>query len=376
MITEFTYCDNPEAEVPKMFIDKEVGGRDEDGNPNIDGSLFMKELMCLSDQLGKKTIEVWINSPGGIVTEGMKIYTAMLESKATVNTYCFGMAASIAGVIFQAGNNRCMLDFSSLMYHNPYQDDGDKDKGLEAIRQQIVTMIATRTGKDADTIAKVMNKETWILADEALENGFCDTVKPSDARNRKKITVGLDVRAKWLAANNVYNRLTEKPKTTTMKTVLNKLGLNEEATETAALEALDKIETLNKKTMDELQKKYDALHAELEKCKEEIKKAKAKAEEEAECKAYEEVKNLVAAGKIKNDAATIAIYKNLAIEKPEAFKAIVDTMPINKTAPVFAATVKTMDAKNAAHTEAITMGLKVGSAAYYNNLKLHELKKR
>lgn len=387
MLNSFKYCQDPSAEVPKMFIDQEIGS---DKPEDIDGSVFMRELLCLSDEMGKKNIEVWINSPGGVVVEGMKIYTAILESKAKVDTYCFGMAASIAGVIFQAGRNRCMLDFSVLMYHNPYNPDGEKDKGLEALRQSIITMVSKRSGKSEDEVAKIMNKETWILADEALEAGFCDDVRASDEKNKKKFQ-STDAKAKWMASNIAFNR-TKQPKT--MKLVMNKLGLNEDANEASVLSAIASIEAVNKKTIADLEDKKAKMEDELKALKaelEEMKKAKNEAEEEAKAKAEEEaknakkkaeeeaeekVKNLVAAGKIKNDAAIIASFKTLAINDAETFKALSESLPVNKKAPEFKQEVKAKEIANSVKTAAIHMGLKPGSAGYYNYIKANEIKNK
>lgn len=251
MVKEFKYCDNPNAEVPRMFIDKEIGGKDSDGNPNIDGNLFLKELMCLSDVMGKSRIEVWINSPGGIVTEGQSIYAAILESKANVDTVCYGVAASIAGVIFQAGKRRIMLDFAHLMYHPAYSEDGRKDKGLEALNNAICKMIATRTGKGEDEIWGIMNrgrmddKGTWIGAEEAANDGFCDEKRNSDARNSFSSDGNVSIDGVWRRANKVFNRIIEQPKIKKMNKILNKaLGLHEEASEEAAVAAFD---VLNKK---------------------------------------------------------------------------------------------------------------------------------
>lgn len=398
MAQEFRYCDNAEADIPRMFIDKEIGGKDTDGNPNIDGNAFRKELMHLSDTLGKKRIEVWINSPGGLVTEGQSIYAAILESNAIVDTVCYGMAASIAGVIFQAGHKRIMLDFANLMYHPAYNEGGTMDKGLEALNKAICTMIAKRTGKTEEEIWKIANrgraddKGTWIQADEAKINGFCDEVRASDAKN-KNILLLDNLTSIWKSANKVYNRAsTPQPiKDKKMKTVLNKLGLNEEASEASALAV---VETMNK-NMESLQKKYDALNAEMEKCKGEMDAMKAKAkeddekmkakakedEEAAKAKAKEdgekEAKNAVtaavAAGKIKNDATIVAALEKSYSENPASTKALIEAMPINKLAPSFKAASEDEIKDSKAEQHARNAGLKPGTAKWYNAVKAFQM---
>lgn len=396
MVKDFKYCENPDAEVPRMFIDKEIGGKDADGLPNIDGNSFLKELMYLSDVLGKSKGEVWINSPGGIVTDGQSIYASILESKATVDTVCYGIAASISGVIFQAGRKRIMMDYAHLMYHPAYSSDGKVDKGLLALNNAICTMVAKRTGKTEDEIWAIMNrgrmddKGTWISAEEALEMGFCDEIRHSDAKN--SIEEG-SINSIWKSANIIYNRVIEQPKKYKMKQVLNKLGLVEDANETSALAA---IEALNKKaeTMeDAFNKKCDELKAkqkevdDMKNAMEEDKKAKAKAMEEedkAKAKTEEEDKaknadltitKAVADGKIKNEATVIAGYKALFIANPVETGKVIEALPINKSAAVFTPTSGTEIQDSEAESIARTSGLKPGSAAWYNSIKIYELQK-
>src|SRR5580693_4406944 len=137
------YCTDTSAEEPIMLINKHIGFDEKDGQ-GIDGSLFQAELLAL-DRIGKKRIQVWINSPGGTVMDGYNIYNAILKSDTKVDTYCVGICASIAAVIFQAGRKRIMADYGLLMYHNPYGGTGGDE--LDAMRNSICTMIAVSTGK-------------------------------------------------------------------------------------------------------------------------------------------------------------------------------------------------------------------------------------
>lgn len=395
MVKDWKYTDNPEAEVPRMFIDKEIGGKDADGTPNIQGNDFLKELMCLSDEMGKKTIEVWINSPGGIVTEGQSIYTAILESKANVNTICYGIAASIAGVFFQAGKKRIMMDHANLMYHPAYSPDGVVDKALVALNKSICIMVAKRTGKTEDDIWAIMNrgrlddKGTWIGAKEALEMGFCDEIRNSDAKNNIE---GENVHSIWTKANKVFNRVSEKPKPKTMKTVLAKLKLNEEASEAAAIIAIDAMN----KSMEDLKSAYDKkmkecddLKAKMDemdkKAKAEAEDAKAKAEEEdkkAKAKKMEDDKNAaevaitnaVKEGRIKNDVKIIETYKANYIANPEGTKAIIESLALNQISPKFVNEGAKIE-DNEFEQSARMNGLKPGTAGWYNHIKAGQLAK-
>jgi ATP-dependent protease ClpP protease subunit len=230
------YCENIAAEIPVMFIDKAIGDTtDEKGKiieKGIDGDKFMKEMLYLSDTLNKKTIEVWINSPGGLVTKGQSIYHGILTSKANVNTICYGIAASISGVIFQAGKVRKMTDFATLMYHPAYNPDGTKDKGLDAMNDSVIKMIASRTGKTEDETWKIMNaggktdKGTWLDAKTAKENGFCDEViDSSDLNNKYNVVDATTIHSKWQIANRILNRITE-PKINKMEKRLEQVRIS------------------------------------------------------------------------------------------------------------------------------------------------------
>jgi ATP-dependent protease ClpP protease subunit len=100
----FMYTVNVDSDEPIMLINKHIGYDEADGY-GIMGDLFQAELLAL-DQMEKKRIQVWINSPGGSVMDGYNMYTAMLKTKTKVDTYCVGICASMAAVLFQAGRKR------------------------------------------------------------------------------------------------------------------------------------------------------------------------------------------------------------------------------------------------------------------------------
>lgn len=362
------YCIDPSADEPIMLINKHIGFDEKDGQ-GVDGSLFQNELLQL-DRMGKKRIQVWINSPGGTVMDGYSIYNAILKSETKVDTYCVGIAGSIAAVIFQAGRKRVMADYGLLMYHNPYGGSGGNE--LDAMRNSIVTMIASRTGKTQAEIKKVMDKTTWIEAPEALDNGFCDAVEASVDLNKKRLIGAGDAKAMFVQGNKVLNSILNeiqfpKEKTTTMsmKLVTNKLGLNPEATEDSILNAIQDIQNkaaaqaselntaLNKakgemdeannkaakleKDMKEAKEKYDALKAEYDKLKTEKEEGEKKAKDEAKVKETEDCKNMldgyVTQGRIKSDA--VDGWQNKVKEGKLTIaevKDMIEALPLSKTA--------------------------------------------
>jgi ATP-dependent Clp endopeptidase proteolytic subunit ClpP len=335
------YCVDVNSDEPILLINKHIGYDETDGQ-GIDGSLFQRELLEL-DAMGKKRIQVWINSPGGIVMDGMNIYNAILKTKTKVDTYNVGIAASIAAVIFQAGRNRIMADYSKLMYHNAH---GGNSKELGVLNDSIATMIAGRAGKEKDEVLKIMDRTTWISAGEAFATGFCDTIEVSSEQNKKRM-VATEPRAMWKEGSEVLNSLlSNQNKKQMFSKVTNKLGLVESANEDNILEAIIKIENKAAEAEDKLTKIEDALNAkkaECEKMEAELAEAKAslnsaaeaknKAELEAkETKAKNMVEGYAKAGRIKNDAETIAKWSNKAVTDFDGTEELIKDLPVFKAA--------------------------------------------
>lgn len=334
------YCIDPLAEEPIMLIDRHIGF-DEEAGMGIDGSLFQRELMQL-DGLGKKRIQVWINSPGGIVMDGYNIYNAILKSKTKVDTYCVGIAASIAAVIFQAGRTRYMADYAKLMYHNAH---GGDNKQLGVLNDSIAVMVASRSNKPKEDVLKMMDRTTWIGAGEAFSSGFCDVIEASNEYNRKRVTA-TEPKMMWKQSAEVLNSILNTNNKTMLTKVTNKLGLVESANEDAILNAITAIENKAVKfesDLTEAKNKLAEKESELTTAKNELdtlkaeKEAAEKAQKEAEDKAVEVkatnmVKGYATQGKIKNDEATIAKWTNLAKADYEGTEQMLKELPTFKAA--------------------------------------------
>ena len=336
------YCVDPSVDEPIMLINKHIGFDEKEGQ-GIDGSLFQQELLML-DNMGKKRIQVWINSPGGIVMDGYSIYNAILKSKTKVDTYNVGIAASIAAVIFQAGRNRIMADYSLLMYHNPYGGEGGEE--LEKMKKSLATMIAQRTGKSEAEILAIMAKTTWITASEAFNSGFCDTIETSSEHNKRRAVVpSSDIKAMWTESDKVLNSIFFQTNNIKMTKVTNKLGLNAEANEDAILSAIASIENKKAEAEDSLKKMEDkiakmedemdemkAKYAEAKKKAEDADEAKKKAEDEAEdSKAKNMIEGFVSQGRIKAETVNswVASAKTLGLEE---VKNLIEALPMHKAA--------------------------------------------
>ena len=149
------------------------------------GAVSAKSLATMLDGLKYVSqINVYINSYGGEVAEGLAIYNALKRQKAKVVTYCDGFAASIASVIFMAGEERIMNDSSLLMIHNAWSwGEGNAEQlrkqadDLDKITKASVIAYKAHSNLTEEEIQSLMDAETWILPDEALEYGFATSIE-------------------------------------------------------------------------------------------------------------------------------------------------------------------------------------------------------
>jgi ATP-dependent Clp protease protease subunit len=349
------YVIDVESDEPIMLINTHIGFDEEEGQ-GVDGAAFQRELLQL-DTMGKKRIQVWINSPGGIVMDGYNIYNAILKSNTKVDTYNVGIAASIAAVIFQAGRKRVMADYSLLMYHNPYGGDSSE---LKKMRESIAEMIASRTGTTLDEVLKMMDRTTWIKASEALACGFCDEIDYSKDNNVKHG----NAKAMWDAGKILANKfLTTNIKK--MTKVANKLGLNAEANEDSIIAAITEVENKFTKVSNDLKKMeddYAEAKAKLAEMEDKLSEAKKKAEDADKAKAdaemdkkKSEAKNMVEgfakAGKIKNES--IEKWVNQAIVDFDGVKNLLEELPTTKKATVITVSNSASTATDAELTNVI-----------------------
>lgn len=326
------------SDEPTMFIDTHIGYDSEDGM-GIDGSIFARELMEI-DQLGKKCINVWINSTGGSVIEGQKIYSAILNSKTKVNTYNMGVCLSIAASIFQAGRKRYMADYATLMLH-PIQNSSDQ-KALNAFTDSVVTMLSRRTNKSDSDIRVMMNMTTWLNASECLEMGLCDEVIYSSDINKPRLqNVATN---DYLACKHIMNKAKEEfqiNNNKTMKKVANHFKLNVDSTEDAIFEAVLASENKLKSDVEAATNKYSAELAKSTNLANQLSELtnkfntmeaenKARISAETASKAVTFVAELVKAGKIANTDEAKNEWTEMYKAAPDATTKIANTLSTSK----------------------------------------------
>jgi ATP-dependent Clp protease protease subunit len=176
---------------------------------DVSSYTLSKELQALDPDI--ETINVHINSYGGEVAEGLAIYNLLRNHKAKVRTYCDGFACSIASVIFMAGEERIMGNASLLMVHNAWMytagnaDQLRKDADdLDKITQASINAYMQNVNITEDKLKELLDAETWLLPDEALEMGFAtsivgETATEKAAASARKVLFSLVKNARPIA---------------------------------------------------------------------------------------------------------------------------------------------------------------------------------
>lgn len=152
---------------------------DEIGWFGIEAESFVKDL----NNIKSPTIHLRVNSPGGAVFDGTTIYNAVKQHKSRVIGHVDGLAASISSVVVLACDEVRMAENSFLMIHEPWSivmgnAEGMRQEAdlLDKIRDTIAKTYMDKSGKGRDEINAMMNAETWLSAQEALDMGFADSI--------------------------------------------------------------------------------------------------------------------------------------------------------------------------------------------------------
>jgi len=147
--------------------------------------LVVAQLLFLEGQDPEKDIDLYINSPGGSVTAGLAIYDTIQHIRSDVKTICMGQASSMGALLLACGSSgkRMALPSSRVLIHQPWggvsgQASDISIQAREIIRLKRITVeyFALHTGKDIDTVAKDMERDLFMSAQEALAYGLVDKI--------------------------------------------------------------------------------------------------------------------------------------------------------------------------------------------------------
>ena len=156
---------------------------------------IIAQLLFLESEDPDKDINLYVNSPGGVVTSGLAIYDTMQFMKAPVSTICVGQAASMGAVLLAAGakGKRYALPNARIMIHQPSggaqgqaTDIEIQAKEILKIRERLNKILSNHTGKSVEKIADDVERDYFMSAEEAKEYGLIDDILTKRPETKKK----------------------------------------------------------------------------------------------------------------------------------------------------------------------------------------------
>ena len=163
-------------------------------------SVVIQQLLYLQSIRRDQDVNLYINSPGGLVDQTLAVYDTMQFLGAEIATYCIGQAASGAAVILMAGTKgkRYILPNAKVMLHQPYggvsgQAEDIRIQAEEVLRDKarLNQIIANCTGKPFEQVAEETERDRFLNAEEALAYGVVDEILDED-KGKKKNSGGKD----------------------------------------------------------------------------------------------------------------------------------------------------------------------------------------
>ena len=178
---------------------------------DITPKAFKAELMAEEGD-----IVIWLNSPGGDCIAASRIYAMLMDYKGNVTVKIDGIAASAASVIAMAGTKVLMAPTALMMIHNPLTvaigDSEEMQKAIDMlseVKESIINAYEIKTGQSRVQISNLMDAETWLNANKAIELGFADAILEDEKKRLQSdnFTYAFSRRA---VTNSLLNKV--KPK--------------------------------------------------------------------------------------------------------------------------------------------------------------------
>lgn len=161
---------------------------------DVVSNLIIAQLLFLQMEDSEKDIDIYINTPGGIVSSGLAIYDTMQFVKPDVHTYCVGQASSMGAVLLAAGTpgKRHALPHARVMIHQPSggfqgqaSDINIQAQEITKIRSKLEEILSKHTKQPIDKIKKDSDRDYFMSAEEAKEYGIVDEVISNIAKKNK-----------------------------------------------------------------------------------------------------------------------------------------------------------------------------------------------
>ena len=179
---------------------------------DVTPQMFRNELFS-----GKGPVTLWINSPGGDCIAASQIYTMLMDYPDEVTVKIDGIAASAASVIAMAGTKVLMAPTALMMIHNPatitmgdHEDMKRAIEMLDEVKESIINAYEIKTGVSRIKLSHLMDAETWMNANKAIELGFADDVLKDEKQSEP--TFSAYAFSRKAVATNLLNKMAEKNK--------------------------------------------------------------------------------------------------------------------------------------------------------------------
>lgn len=162
----------------KVFIEGEINA--------ASACDFVRRIMLLNREDGRKPINVYVCSGGGEVTAGLLMYDVIQSSKAPIRMFCLGRVSSMAAILFAGGNHgRYILPHGEIMIHEPLIGGGlgGSASSIKSISDSLIKtrsitngILAKHTGKTEAEIDQATSYDHYFTAEESIEFGLCDEI--------------------------------------------------------------------------------------------------------------------------------------------------------------------------------------------------------
>ena len=332
MVKNFDYINNFQEGVKraKMSIRRPINADPEKG---INGDDFAREMEFLAAQ-GVEEVTIDINSKGGNIKEGFSIFQAIKDFPGKTISRVIGIAASMAGMVSQAADERVIMDYALFHSHGPQVPEGAKvEAGLIGLmRGSLKTLLTSKAGLTEEKADELLNGENLFTALEAKALGFFDRVESSKEKN---VSFGISnsVDELYEMANEFLNTKPNK-----MEKVVSFLALENGANEDAVLKSIedikakaDQVEELNN-SLTEKTTAVEELTASLEAETSKVEELTNQVEGLKKAAAESLINEAVESGKLQKDSS--AKWLEMATNDLESTKELLSGLGSGSTAQV------------------------------------------
>ena len=172
--------------------------------------MFRDELFA-----GNGPVTIWVNSPGGDCVAASQIYAMLMDYKGDITVKIDGVAASAASVIAMAGTKVLMAPTALMMIHNPATlaigDSTEMQKAIDMlseVKESIINAYEIKTNMRRSKLSQLMDAETWMNANKAMEYGFADGIL-EDEKKSSEAVISFAFSRKAVT-NSLLNKLAKK----------------------------------------------------------------------------------------------------------------------------------------------------------------------